>query len=127
MPYLPRPGELPGEPERRLAAFVAQFSSEEQATGTTLAHRALDLFTGPAPGRQDRHELVVTHNFLIGWLVRAALDAPLWRWLDLAHCNGALTVIRYSPDRPSSLLVYNDMAHLPPELRWTGFPADQRL
>jgi hypothetical protein len=52
---------------------------------------------------------VVTHNFLIGWLVRQAMDAPRWRWLSLNHCNAALTVIRYAPGRPSSVLVYNDM------------------
>lgn len=126
VPYVPRVGERPEDPGR-LAQFLAQFTPHELATGATLAQQALDLFTGPAPGSQDRHELVVTHNFLIGWLVREALDAPLSRWLDLVHCNGALTVVRYSPGRPSSLLLYNDMAHLPPELRWTGFPADQRF
>lgn len=29
--------------------------------------------------------------------------------------------------RPSSVLVYNDMRHLPAELSWTGFPAGQRI
>jgi hypothetical protein len=70
---------------------------------------------------------VVTHNFLIGWLVRQAMDAPRWRWLSLNHCNAALTVIRYAPGRPSSVLVYNDMQHLPADLRWTGFPVEQRI
>ena len=84
-----------------------------------------------SPGSPDRspvthlvHELLVTHNFLIGWLVRAALDAPQWRWMGLHHANAALTVIRYAPGRPASLLFYNDMGHLPAELRWTGFPPE---
>lgn len=57
-----------------------------------LAREALKRFTGPATGGETRHESVVTHNFLIGWLVRAAQDAPEWRWLGLNHCNAALTV-----------------------------------
>jgi hypothetical protein len=73
-----------------------------------------------ASPRTDRHP----HNVLIGRLVRAALDAPKWRWMGLDHANAALTVIRYTPDRPASVLFYNDVGHLPPELRWTGFPPD---
>jgi hypothetical protein len=29
--------------------------------------------------------------------------------------------------RPGSLVSYNDMGHLPPPLRWTGFPADLQI
>lgn len=78
-------------------------------------------------GEEDRHELVITHNFLIAWLVRQALDAPAWRWLGLNVCNAALTVIRYAPGRTPSLLAFNDMSHLPPDLRWTGFPPELRV
>ncbi|HZE31932.1 MAG TPA: hypothetical protein VE198_10895 [Actinoallomurus sp.] len=58
---------------------------------------------------------------------QALLNAPPWGWLGLNHCNAALTVIRYAPERPASLLVYNDMTHLPRELRWTGFPPELRI
>ncbi|MEU1099316.1 histidine phosphatase family protein, partial [Streptomyces sp. NPDC005877] len=87
----------------------------------------LERFARPAEGDGPRHELVVTHNFLIGWLVRAALDAPDWRWQGLNHANAALTVIRYATDRPASVVFFNDMGHLPPELRWTGFPPEFRV
>lgn len=66
----------------------------------------------------------MTHNFLAGWLVRAALDAPDWRWLGINHANAALTVIRYAPGRPPALLLFNDTGHLPAELRWTGLPPE---
>lgn len=56
--------------------------------------------------------------------MRAALDAPAWRWMALNHANAALTAIRYAPGRPSSVLFSNDMCHLPAELRWTGFPPE---
>lgn len=82
----------------------------------------MERFTGPVDGEEDRHELVVTHNFLVARLVRDAMYAPKWRWLGLNHANAALTVIRYPPDRPASVLLTNDMRHLPADLRWTGLP-----
>ncbi|GHC67992.1 histidine phosphatase family protein [Streptomyces cinnamoneus] len=124
VPYVPTAEELPPDSADFLLRYVAQFSEEDPARGTALAAEALERFTGPVPGDEARHELIVTHNFLIGWFVRAALDAPRWRWLGLNQCNAALTVIRYAPNRPSSVLVSNDMRHLPEELRWTGFPPE---
>ncbi|MGW4736150.1 histidine phosphatase family protein [Streptomyces shenzhenensis] len=127
IPYFPRREELPPDSADRLLRFLAQATAEDRERGPELADRALARFTGPVAGDQERHELVVTHNFLIGWLVRHATDAPKWRWLGLNHGNAALTVIRYAPGRPSALLVYNDMRHLPAELCWSGFPAELRL
>jgi broad specificity phosphatase PhoE len=127
VPYVPDRAELPLESADRTFRFLDQFSAAERERGPVLARQAQARFTGPVDGGEDRHELVVTHNFLIGWLVGAAQDAPKWRWLSLGHCNAALTIIRYAPGRPSAMLVYNDMAHLPAELRWTGFPPEPAL
>ncbi|WP_034270131.1 histidine phosphatase family protein [Actinospica robiniae] len=127
VPYFPHRDELPPDSADNILRFLAQFADEDREHGPVLAHEALAQFTGPVPGDQERHELIVTHNFLIAWLVRHATDAPEWRWLGLNHANAALTVIRYAPGRLSSILVYNDMQHLPTELRWTGFPPELRL
>ncbi|MFD7613455.1 histidine phosphatase family protein [Streptomyces sp. NPDC059828] len=131
IPYVPGRDELPDEPSAAYAdgmiEFIARFPAREREQGPALAQAALDRFTGPVEGDEPRHELVVTHNFLIGWLVRAAVDAPRWRWLGLNFGNAALTVIRYAPDRPASVVFSNDMGHLPAELRWTGFPAGLRM
>jgi len=124
IPHLPRKEELPPDAADVLLRRLAAFSVEERERGPELAREALTRFTGPVDGDQPRHELVVTHNFLVGWLVRAALDAPRWRWMGLNHANAALTVIRYAPGRPPSVLLYNDTGHLPAELRWTGFPPE---
>lgn len=113
VPHTPDRDELPDDCADLLLNFVHGVPADERAHGPQLAHEALEHFTGPVPGSVDRHELVVTHTFLIGWLVRAALDAPPWRWMGLDHDNAALTVIRYSPGRPVSLLRYNDTSHLP--------------
>ncbi|MBT2452591.1 histidine phosphatase family protein [Streptomyces sp. ISL-43] len=127
IPYLPKREELPPVSADAMLAHLSQFPAEEREPGPELAQAALARFARPADGDQPRHELIVTHNFLIAWLVRAALDSPKWRWMGLNHANAALTVIRYAPGRPASVLFYNDMGHLPINLRWTGFPPELQL
>ncbi|WP_106398409.1 histidine phosphatase family protein [Actinocorallia populi] len=87
-----------------------------------------DALTGrfACPAATETHEILVTHACQVAWLVRHALDAPPERWLGLDCGNAALTTIEYRDGVPPTLLLYNDMGHLPPELRWTGFPAGAR-
>lgn len=127
VPYVPAKEEFPPDSAEAMLSFLAQVPEEERNRGPALAREALAEFTGPVDGDRPRHELVVTHNFLIGWLIRAVIDAPEWRWMGLNHANAALTVIRYAPGRPSAMLFYNDMRHLPEELRWTGFPPELHI
>jgi broad specificity phosphatase PhoE len=114
VPHLPRREELPPDSADAILDFLARLPADQRERGPALAQRALARFAGPVDGDEPRHELVVTHTFLIGWLVRAALDAPTWRWTTLNHANAALTVLRYTPTHPATLLTYNDTAHLPP-------------
>ena len=114
VPYMPGPDEV--------APAFAGFVRAIGPARPDLAAAAEDRFTGTGDGAT----LVVTHAFLIAWLVRAALAAPPARWLGLNFCNAALTLIRYAPQRPPSILLYNDQSHLPEALRWTGFPPDLR-
>ena len=111
-------GDLPA----RHADFLASYTPAERAQGRELARAAIDRFTQPGPADGETHELVVTHNFLIGWLVSQALGAPRWRWLGLNQMNAGLTVIVYPGAEAARLISFNDAAHLPPRLRWTGFP-----
>lgn len=67
------------------------------------------------------HELLITHNPVIGWFVREVLQAPEWRWMTLNQAHCSLTLLAQRPGRPWTLLTHNDMAHLPVELR-TGLP-----
>jgi broad specificity phosphatase PhoE len=128
LPFAPDPGDVPPA----FASFVAAFSAAERTEGPKVAAAALERFGGAggeqrdASEQQDTYELLVTHNFLIGWLVSQAMGAPPWRWLGLNQMNCALTVIAYPPALPASLISFNDAGHLPPELRWTGFPAPLR-
>ncbi|MFI6157049.1 histidine phosphatase family protein [Kitasatospora sp. NPDC051170] len=127
VPYVPERAELPADSADFLLEFLSRTTPEEREQGPALAAQAVERFTGPVPGDQVRHELLVTHNFLIAWLVRHALGAPSWRWLGLNHANTGLTVLRWTPGRPPAVLLHNDQRHLPADLRWTGFPADHHL
>lgn len=127
VPHVPSPDEVDPEYRAGVMAFLAGVSSEEAVKGARLAAEAIQLLTGPEHGEDDSHHLVVTHAFTIGWLVRHAYAAPAWRWLGIDNGHAALTVIRYSTDRPPAVVVLNDMSHLPDELRWTGFPAHSRF
>ncbi|MFB7230202.1 histidine phosphatase family protein [Streptomyces fimicarius] len=127
LPYLPLREELPPESADETLARLAGFPAAERDLGPGLAEEALARFTGTVEGDEPRHELLVTHNFLVGWLVRAALEAPKSRWLGVNHANAALTVIRYAPGRAPALLLFNDTGHLPAELRWTGFPPELHI
>ena len=120
---------IPYVPDPVPPAFRALFDDRtpgELEAGPRLAAQALDRFARPSQDA-ERHDLIVTHAFLVAWFVRDAVQAPPERWLGLNQANCALTVIRYSTGRPPGLLLFNDMSHLPPELRWTGFPAHLRV
>ncbi|MFI2607543.1 histidine phosphatase family protein [Kitasatospora sp. NPDC018619] len=127
VPYLPDRAELPEDSAQFLLDRLASTTAAAREQGAALAHRAVERFTGPVPGGEARHELVVTHAFVVGWLVRHALDAPAWRWLGVTAANAALTVLRYAPGRPPAVLLLNDQGHLPEELRWTGYPPELRF
>jgi len=127
VPYVPRAAETPPS----WAGFFDGYDDAEAASGHRLAEALVARFArvpGPAVGgaRPDRHEVLVTHAYPIAWLVRHALDAPPARWLGLNSANTALTVIEYRDGLPPTVVMFNDMSHLPPELRWTGFPAGAR-
>jgi serine/threonine-protein phosphatase PGAM5 len=130
IPADPDPAGLPPG----YARLVAGYSAGERAAGARQARQAIERFAGPGstdpsgtgPTGDDEHELVITHNFLIGWFVRDALGAADWRWLGLNQQNCALTVLLYRPEMPPSLVSFNDASHLPAALRWTGFPESLR-
>ncbi|WP_329563820.1 histidine phosphatase family protein [Kitasatospora sp. NBC_01266] len=127
LPAVPTREQLPVDCADHLLDFLGDVPAEEAARGAALARTATARFTGTVAGDEDRHELVVTHAFLIGWLLRDAMAAPDWRWLGLNHANAALTVIRYAPGRPATVITQNDQRHLPAELCWTGFPSEWQI
>ncbi|UNZ21087.1 histidine phosphatase family protein [Streptomyces sp. 891-h] len=109
------PAQLPPE----WAPFFDGYDAEEATAGEAQAAALTARFARPAA--TETHEVLVTHAYPVAWLVRHALDAPPARWLGLNCGNTALTAIEYRDGTAPTLLLYNDMGHLPPDLRWTGF------
>jgi probable phosphoglycerate mutase len=104
------------------AAYDPFFGSVTEAdvdAGRAQMSDAAAEFLQSRPG--DRHDLLITHNFVIAWFVREVLGAPEWRWVNINQANCGLTVLLQKPGRPWSLLTHNDLGHLPVELR-TGMP-----
>lgn len=119
---------VPFVPDRRTLSpswtgFFDGWEAKEADLGARTARALVSRF-GRASGREQRatSEVVVTHAYPIAWLVRETLGAPPETWMSLTSiANAALTTIELSVDEPPSLLMVNDMSHLPHELRWTGF------
>ncbi|CAM5337702.1 histidine phosphatase family protein [Leifsonia shinshuensis] len=111
-------GPTPDMP-KAFESFFGSVTEAEIDAGRAQMEDAVHEFLTPAMG--DRHDLLVTHNFVIGWFVRHVFDAPAWRWLGLNQANCGLTIIRVRSAKPPVLVVHNDLGHLPVELR-TGLP-----
>jgi probable phosphoglycerate mutase len=108
------PVPVPGQEEsvpvqyRRLLGTVPE---EERDLGGARLDAAVARLAVAADG--DRCELLVTHNFVIGWFVRHVLGAPWWRWMGLNQFNCALSIIKVSDSGPPALITFNDVGHLP--------------
>lgn len=101
--------------------FGAITEAEIDAGRAQMADATAEWMT---PSRDDTHELLITHNFVIGWFVREAFGAADWRWLGVNQANCGLTIIRVRSAKPPVLVAHNDLGHLPTELR-TGLPVEQ--
>jgi probable phosphoglycerate mutase len=123
VPYVPSADEMP----RPWAGFFDGYDEAEAASGRQLAEALVARFArAPETGQLDTYEVLVTHAYQIAWLVRDALQAPPVRWLSLDSANTGLTVLEYRTGLAPTLVMFNDMSHLPADLRWTGVRADAR-
>jgi probable phosphoglycerate mutase len=127
VPYVPHSDETPPS----WVGFFDGYTQTEAAAGQQTAKTLVARFGGLAATTTSRvpidtHELLITHSYPIAWLIRHALDMPRHRWLGLESANGALTLIEHRSGLPSTLVLFNDMSHLPADLRWTGFPGTAR-
>ena len=111
-------GRAPEMP-KSYAPFFNSVSDEQIEAGRAQMDDAVAEFLHPHRG--PRHDLLITHNFVIAWFVREVLGAPDWRWISINQANCGLTVLQQKPGRPWSLVTHNDLGHLPVELR-TGLP-----
>jgi probable phosphoglycerate mutase len=114
-------GPTPDMPHAFEPFFGSVTPAQIEAGEAQMADAVAEFLT---PAREDRHDLLITHNFVISWFVREVFDAPAWRWLGVNQANCGLTIIRVRSAKPPVLVVHNDLGHLPAELR-TGLPEAQ--
>lgn len=95
---------------RRWLAWLDGVPDDERDQDAVALRAAVDHFG--VTEAEDRHELLITHNFVIGWFVRHVLDAPVWRWIGLNQANCAITIVQWDSDRPPTLISFNDTGHL---------------
>ena len=96
-----------GALERAVHAFSA----------VTLRSTLAQFLAGRAPVGEPLSVVLVTHAFVLGWFVRHALDAPDWRWMGLNPSHASLTTLLVRDGLPTTLLAFDDLAHLPADLR----------
>lgn len=114
-------GPTPDMPHAFLPFFGSVTKQQIEAGEAQMADAVDEWLT---PVREDRHDLLITHNFVIAWFVREVFGAPNWRWMGLNQANCGLTIIRVRSAKPPVLITHNDLGHLPAELR-TGLPDGQ--
>jgi probable phosphoglycerate mutase len=102
--------------------FFGGITEEEIQAGEAQMEDAVAEWLSPTP--EDRHDLLITHNFVIAWFVREVFGASSWRWMGINQANCGLTIIRVRTAKPAVLVTHNDLGHLPVELR-TGLPDEQ--
>ncbi len=115
-------GPTPDMP-RAFEPFFGGVTEAEIEAGQAQMSDAVDCWLRPG-GRDDRHELLITHNSVIAWFVREVFQAPEWRWMGISQAHAGLSIIRVRSAKPPVLICHNDLGHLPVELR-TGMPVEQ--
>ncbi|MEV0897138.1 histidine phosphatase family protein [Actinoplanes sp. NPDC049802] len=100
----PYPSDRSGYPQGR-HSWLDEVPVEERDPDAERLRAAVDHLG--ATGASDRRELLITHNFVIGWFVRHVMDAPEWRWMSLYQDNCALTVLRWAGGRPPAMISFN--------------------
>lgn len=105
----PTPIDWSGVPTRD-HGLLRSVPPGEQDPGGDRLDRALHALS--RLGDDDHVAIGITHTFVIGWFVRAALDAPRWRWIGLNSAPTGLTIIRHDHDSGFRLVTFNDTGHL---------------
>ncbi|MCU1403161.1 MAG: hypothetical protein QOD27_1527 [Microbacteriaceae bacterium] len=114
-------GPTPDMPGAFRPFFGSVTDAEIEAGQAQMTDAVAEWLT---PSREDRHTLLITHNFVIAWFVREVFEAPAWRWMGTNQANCGLTIIRVRSVKSPELITHNDLGHLPVELR-TGLPVAQ--
>ncbi|WP_432536207.1 histidine phosphatase family protein [Kineococcus arenarius] len=96
-------------PERWLS-WLDGVPAQERDEDAAALRGAVEHFG--VTGEVDRCELLVTHNFVIGWFVSQVLQTPVWRWIGLNSVNCGLTIVKWESGQSPEVVAFNDTGHL---------------
>lgn len=106
---MPSAARRSDDPDRWLPWLdrVPDNERDEDATDLrgTVAHFSVT-------GEEDRCELLITHNLVIGWFVSQVLQTPVYGWIGLNSANCGLTIIKWDSSEAPEVLTFNDTGHL---------------
>lgn len=90
---------------------------EELKNCTDNLDAAFSKYFIPSPGEEDQNDIIVCHGNVIRYFVTKILKVESMSWLQMTTGNCGLTVVRIKPDGSMKLVSFNDMGHIPPNLR----------
>jgi len=90
---------------------------EELKKCTDNLDAAFSKYFIPSPNEEDQNEIIVCHGNVIRYFVTKILKVETMSWLQMTTGNCGLTVVRIKPDGSMKLVSFNDMGHIPPNLR----------
>ena len=90
---------------------------EELQKCTDNLDAAFSKYIIPSPDEEDRNDIIVCHGNVIRYFVTKVLKVETMSWLQMTTGNCGLTVVRIKPDGSMKLVSFNDMGHIPPNLR----------
>jgi serine/threonine-protein phosphatase PGAM5 len=90
---------------------------EEIQKCTDNLDTAFSKYFIPSPDEEDRNDIIVCHGNVIRYFVTKVLKVETMSWLQMTIGNCGLTVVRIKPDGSMKLVSFNDMGHIPPNLR----------
>ena len=97
--------------------IMVEENSEELKTCTDNLDAAFSKYFIPSPDKEDRNDIIVCHGNVIRYFVTKVLKVESMSWLQMTMGNCGLTVVRIKPDGSMKLISFNDMGHIPPNMR----------
>ena len=100
---------------------------EELMMCTDNLDAAFSKYFIPSPDEEDRNEIIVCHGNVIRYFVTKVLKVNPMSWLQMTTGNCGLTVVSIKPNGSMKLISFNDMGHIPSNLRTvSGFESKSK-
>ena len=81
----------------------------------------------PSTDKEDRNDIIVCHGNVIRYFVTKVLKVETMSWLQMTIGNCGLTVVSIKPNGSMKLISFNDMGHIPSNLRTvSGFESKSK-